>query len=393
MKVLHVLDHSLPLQSGYATRSHSILRALRERGVETVQITSPKHTADGLREETVNGIEYLRSEPVAGEGVTAQLACIRSTRLAVKRVIALERPDIVHAHSPCLNGVAVFGLHVPVIYEMRSSWEDAAVSSGKTSEDSIRYRLSRALETFVIRNANAAVVICEGLARELERRGVAHKVHVVGNAIDPTHLVPAMACDVARVKRQLGLDGKTVLGFFGSFFAWEGLDVLLNAFPSIVARHPHVVLVLVGGGEDEQKLRSMAGALNIAERVRFVGRVAHAEVASYYGAADVMVFPRKRLRLTEMVTPLKPIEAMHLGVLVAASDVGGHRELITHNRTGCLFPADDPAALADSLSRLLDQPERWQIMRDAAHRYVLEQRTWQRMAERYEALYSEILRR
>jgi PEP-CTERM/exosortase A-associated glycosyltransferase len=392
MRVLHVLDHSPPLQSGYAVRSAAILRALNARGIDTVQLTGPKHSREEGVQTTVDGITYVRAPAVEGAGPAAQMKCVQLTRRLVRQLVARERPDLIHAHSPCLNGLAALGAGVPVIYEMRSSWEDAAVSSRKTAEGSARYRLSRALETFTVRRADATVVICRGLADELLRRGVPNEhVHVVGNAIDTDRLAPAPPGSVECLRARFSLGKRVVLGFFGSFFAWEGLDVLMRALPAIVARGHDVVLLLVGGGEQEDALRGLVAEVGMDHRVRFVGRVAHDDVCAFYALADVMVFPRRRMRLTEMVTPLKPIEAMYLGAVVAASDVGGHRELIESDVTGYLFPADDPAALADTVSRVLSERARWPDLRAAARRYVTNERTWARMAQLYERLYAALL--
>jgi PEP-CTERM/exosortase A-associated glycosyltransferase len=384
MKVLHLLDHSLPVQSGYAFRSDAILRALNARGVETVQLTSPKHPAA----EAGAGLTYLRSPAIDGSGAWSQLRCVLGARRVLREVAAREKPDIIHAHSPCLNGIAAMGLGLPVVYEMRSSWEDAAVSSGKTTVGSVRYRASRWLETRTVRKADAVVVICDGLERDVLARGVqSSRITVVGNAIDPATLPPPTNEDIASVRRRYELGDRLVLGFFGSFFAWEGLDELVKAMPTILVGVPDATLLLAGGGEEDRRLRALVGQLGLDARVRFAGRVDHADIPALYGAADLMVFPRRRLRITEMVTPLKPLEAMHLGTIVLASDVGGHRELVRDGDTGYLFPADDPAALASLVLRVVAERSNWAAIRARARSFVETERTWSRMAERYEVLY------
>ena len=137
------------------------------------------------------------------------------------------------------------------------------------------------------------------------------------------------------------MTGKTVVGFAGSFYGYEGLDLLIDALALLAPRHPDLRVLLVGGGMQEAALREQARVRGVADRVVFSGRVPHQEVQRYYDLIDVLAYPRHRMRLTELVTPLKPLEAMAQGRMLVASDVGGHRELIRDGETGVLFPAGD----------------------------------------------------
>jgi glycogen(starch) synthase len=152
-----------------------------------------------------------------------------------------------------------------------------------------------------------------------------------------------------------------------------------------------VHLLLVGGGPQEDALRAQAAALGVADRVRFTGRVSHDVVHNYYSLVDVLVYPRKSMRLTDLVTPLKPLEAMAQGKLVLASDVGGHRELIEPGVTGSLFAADDAAALAQAIVDLLDDRESWESRRAAGRRFVERERTWMRSVARYRDVYQSLV--
>ena len=279
-----------------------------------------------------------------------QWAVIDDTRRRIEQVAERTRPDILHAHSPCLNGIAALQagrkLGIPVVYEMRASWEDAAVDHGTTQEGSLRYRLSRALETWTLRRAEAVTTICEGLRKDILARGIpAERVTVIPNAVNP-EAFPLIGAPDPELEARLGLGDAFTLGFIGSFYGYEGLDTLLEAMPAILEFEPGARVLLVGGGLEEERLKAQAAALGIADRVVFTGRVPHAEVTRYYSLVDLLVFPRKSIRLTETVTPLKPLEAMAQGRLLIASDVGGHRELIRDGVTGRLFRPDDPAALA-----------------------------------------------
>lgn len=396
-RVLHVLDHSLPEHDGYSFRSHSILTNLARSGLEVRAITSPKHGASGSAIESIDGIRYGRSvigTAVETGGVLGQVRTIRGTRTALRDAIRAERPDIVHAHSPCLNGLAALGLGSPLVYEMRSSWEDASVSVGTTHEGSARYRLSRALETWVVGRADAVVVICEGLRHELVSRGIpVDKVSVVPNALsEPMFDRPEPAAADA-IRRRYSLEGKKVIGFFGSFFEWEGVDILLRAMPIVLRDEAEARLLIAGGGRQEAALRELTTELELDRQVVFAGRVEHADIPACYGAADVMAYPRVPHRLTDMVTPLKPLEAMAQGTLVVASNVGGHRELVEDGTTGLLFEAGSHEDLAAKLTAVLRGDVYVDGIAARADDYVRRERRWSAIVDRYTPVYDKVLDR
>jgi len=399
MRVLHVLDHSVPLHSGYSFRTRSILEEQRALGIETFQLTSAKHTRAAPPVEEVEGLRFHRTPPARGLlarlPVLDQWAIVRGLRRRLAEVVAETRPDLLHAHSPCLTALAALpvarALGLPLVYEMRASWEDAAVNHGTCREGDLRYRLTRALETRVLRRADAVTTICEGLREEIISRGIpASKVTVIPNAVDPDGFTFARQSD-ERLAHDLGLAGRRVLGFVGSFYQYEGLHLLLAAMPRVLASMPDARLLLVGGGFEEGALRQQAEALGLGGRVVFTGRVPHDRVQDYYALCDAMVYPRLDLRLTRIVTPLKPLEAMAQGQLVVASDIGGHREMIRDGETGVLFRAGDAGALAAAVTGLLAAPERWPALRDAARRYVEEERTWARSVARYLPVYGRLV--
>ena len=163
--------------------------------------------------------------------------------------------------------------------------------------------------------------------------------------------------------------------------------------PLRLAERPDARLLLVGGGPVEDALRRQAKASPAAKAIRFVGRVPHGQVQRYYSLCDVMAYPRKTSRLTELVTPLKPLEAMAQGKLVAASSVGGHRELIADGVTGTLFAPDDPADCAAALADLLARRGEWDAMRAAAREHISERHDWARNAKRYQPIYQALVKR
>jgi len=395
LKVLHILDHSAPLHSGYTFRTLAILNEQRRLGWETVQLTSSKHYGATADEEDADGFHFFRTRVPDGgwrsKPILNQWAVIHDTERRLQQVVRQTNPDLLHAHSPCLNGIAAIRLGrrlgLPVVYEMRSSWEDAAVDHGTTTEGSVRYRLSRAIETWTLRHADAVTTICEGLRSDILSRGiVSEQVTVIPNAVDPAAF-PVVESPDGPLRQELGLNDAFTLGFVGSFYGYEGLDTLLDALPLILEFEPRTRILLVGGGFEGERLRAHATRLGITDRAIFVGRVPHEQVARYYSLIDLLVYPRKSMRLTETVTPLKPLEAMAQGRLLVASDVGGHRELIRDGATGFLFPPDRPEALAAVVRRVLNSRDRWEALRATGRRWVETERNWQASVARYAAVY------
>lgn len=397
MKILHVLDHSVPLQSGYAFRTLAILREQRRMGYETFHVTSTKHYGATADEEDVEGMRFYRTRARASLlrrlPVLNQAMVSLDTAARVEEIARRMDVDVIHAHSPALNGLAALRvgrrLRLPVVYEMRASWEDAAVDHGTATEGSLRYRASRALETFVFRRVDAITTICEGLRRDIVGRGIAAQlVTVVPNAVDATAFdSPCERSEGACGDLELGPG--PVLGFIGSFYAYEGIDVLLRAMPAVLRVHPQSEVLLVGGGPAEEQLRRLAAELGIAARVHFAGRVPHQLVGQYYSAIDVLVYARHSIRLTETVTPLKPLEAMAMRRMFVASDVGGHLEVVPPDLRVQLFRAGDADDLARVVTHLLANRGDWPRAADAGRRYVEMERNWRNSVRSYERVYAD----
>ncbi|WP_435419294.1 TIGR04063 family PEP-CTERM/XrtA system glycosyltransferase [Parerythrobacter aurantius] len=398
-RVLHVLDHSLPLHSGYTFRTRAILASQQAKGIELRAITGLRHAADGPDVEHIDGLTFHRTRGnVSGPPGVREFREIARLADAIVALAHEWRPDVLHAHSPALCGMAAVRagqrLGIPVVYEIRAFWEDAAVGNGAGSEGSFKYRLTRALENRVVAQADAVFTICHGLREDLVARGhPAGKIGLSPNGVDLSLFGEPAARD-AGLAAQLGIGTGPVIGFIGSFYEYEGLDDLVAAMPLLLReRQPEAQLLLVGGGPVEAALRAQASAGNASDAIVFAGRVPHEEVERYYSLVDILAYPRKRSRLTDLVTPLKPLEAMAQQRIVAASDVGGHRELIEDGVTGTLFAADDPEAIAEALDDLARHRQDWPAMRERAARHVARSHDWARNVDRYQSVYHHLLTR
>lgn len=400
LRILHLLDHSIPLHSGYTFRTRSILQQQRALGWETHHLTSPKQGISKEAFEQVDDLAFYRTAPgtslLARIPALNQLHVIDRLEARLMQVAQEIKPDVLHAHSPALNAIAALRvgrrLGIPVVYEIRAFWEDAAVDHGTSREWGLRYRLTRAMETYALKRVNAATTICEGLRAEIVERGIpSSKVTVIPNAVNIVDFNVNEDRDLELAKR-LGIEGKQVLGFIGSFYAYEGLDILLRALPLMLAKNPSIRVLLVGGGPEAEDLKRLALELGVSDNVIVTGRVPHDEVQRYYNLIDVLVYPRLKMRLTDLVTPLKPLEAMAQGRLVVASDVGGHRELIDDGKTGVLFEAGNPQALSDRVLDLLAAPQRWPALKQAGRAFVENERNWGASVSRYRAVYASVLK-
>ncbi len=398
MRILHLLDHSLPLHSGYSFRTHNILSAQRARGWTTEQVTSTKQDSDKNTPHTVDGITYERSVELPSFKrklpVVHQFAVADDLEHAGAKLVEGVKPDVIQAHSSALNGLAGLRLarrfKLPFVYELRAFWEDAAVDHGHTTEGSLRYRATRVLETYVVRKADAVTTICDGIRQDLIARGLPpEKITVIPNAVNIDKFEISTGKEAAFAE-SLGLGDATVIGFIGSFYAYEGLDLLVESFPAILAAHTNARLLLVGGGFQDDALRAQVDRLGLKDKVVFTGRVPHEEVNRYYDLIDVLAYPRHSMRLTELVTPLKPLESMAQGRLLVASDVGGHKELIQDGVTGSLFKAGSANDLARSVNELLASPEQWPGRISAGRKFVEQERNWNKSISHYKDVYSRL---
>ncbi len=397
MRILHILDHSLPLHSGYVFRTQAIMNEQRNLGYDPILLTTPRQGPCDDPIEKIDG-DYtvyrtqhkidMRHLPIIYREITE----MRATTKRIKDAIDDLKPDFLHAHSPVLNFFPAKKAagNIPVIYEVRGFWEDAAVDHRTTKEGSLRYKISRAMETYAMQKADAVTTICEGLQTDIIARGISpDKVSIIPNAVD-VQAFSALPMADKKLQQSLGLDGAKVLGFIGSFYAYEGLDLVIRTLPKLLKVNHKIKLLLVGGGPQEDTLKALAEALNVQDHVLFTGRVPHETVAEYYALTDILVYPRRNIRLTETVTPLKPLEAMALKLPVLASDVGGHKELITDKHNGRLFKAGDAEDLSRVIIEMIKKPNVLNKYIKNGRQYVENVRNWQNSVHGHHLVYERL---
>lgn len=399
-RVLHLLTNSLPhTTAGYTIRSQQVLAAQRRAGLDARALTRIGYpvTAGVLRAaslDVVDGVPYGRLLPRTGLPRYAddlRAAALRAAGAVVER----DRPGVLHATTDHVNGQLALALRqrygLPVVYEVRGFLEESWRSRrGDVGADSERYRRARELETACMRAADLVVTLGERMRAEIVARGVAaDRVLVAPNAVDASFLGPVPSGRPVRARLGFG-PGDLVLGAVTTLAEHEGLGTLLRAAALLVARGVPARVLLVGDGPAAARLRGLGAELGLGDRLVLAGRVPYGQVRPWYAALDVFVVPRTAARVCQLVTPLKPVEAMGLGLAVVGSDVGGLRDLVAPGRTGLLVRPDDPVALADCLQALHRDPGRGRQLGTAARTEVAATRTWDGVAQRYLTAYRRL---
>lgn len=404
-RVLYLLHNSLPHTSGgYATRSHGLALALRRSGVDLRPVTrlgfpldlKKGAVTDAPDLDLVDGVPYARLATAdRGYGSTPLPQYLADYAEAVIGVATRLRPAILHAASNFMNGVvanfAAAALGLPSIYEVRGLWEITRLSRQPEWGSSDQFQMLRAMETQAAMDASAVITITHALRRELVERGVPEeRISVVPNSVDAERFT-ARPRD-RELEDRLGLAGRVVIGYVGSVVDYEGLDDLLVAL-SLLARRGvrDFAALVVGDGEAMSKLKQLAGELDLRDRILFVGRVPHEEVESYYSLIDIVPYPRKPLPVCEMVSPIKPFEAMAMEKAVVVSDVAALAEIVTDGETGLLFPKGDVEQLSVALERLVLRPELRKELGARARAWVVRERSWSAAAQRVRELYGSLV--
>jgi len=397
--VLHILDYSRPNISGYSLRSDAIIRHQREVGISTSQLTSQRYQEFHALQEDVDDVVYQRTEKSSSIfskiPLISHIEHVFHLAKRIEKAVIADKPDLIQTHSPMLNALAAIKIgkkyNIPVTYEVRAFWEDAAVDTGKTKAGSMRYRLIRYIEQRALQKVDAVSCICEGLKKEIVERGIPiHKVFLTPNAVDVKNFKPLNKRS-SDLEQELKLENKKVVAFIGSFFKYEGLSYAIDAMKIMIKDRNDIHLLLVGAGNELENLKRQTKESGLENYITFTGRVPFEEVSKYYSLANILLFPRESIRLTELVTPLKPLESMAQLKPVAASDIGGHRELIEDGETGFLFPADNPEALAIKVLDIIDDEDLLIHVANQGLDFVNKERTWLNTAKQYLPIYAGLI--
>jgi glycosyltransferase involved in cell wall biosynthesis len=412
-RVLHLVTNALPYaQAGYTLRTHRILRAQRAAGLDPHAVTQWGWPArDGHPEAAhvaaIDGIPYHRLIPSGPIPIEADLRLQRGADAATELARTL-RPSVLHAATDHRNGTVALAVRertgLPVLYEIRGfleeSWAAGATtkadnpSGGDEEEMPERMRLHRDRDTAIMAEADAVATLGETMRAEILARGIpAEKIVLTPNAVDAALLTQHH--DRSAARREFGLgDDEFVVGSVSKLAAYEGFDVLLRAAALLRERGSKVRVLLVGSGPYRGTLDALATELGLGPETLLMPGQVPADVAPRVVAAlDVFVCARVDLRVTRLVTPLKPLEAMAQGRPLVLSDLPALRELVddpSGQVAAELVRPGDASSLAAALDRLRTDSSRCAELTEAGRDVVAERFTWERLAETYRALYARL---
>ncbi len=399
MKILHIFYSTLPSATGGDIRNRDVVESQVEVGIDVVVVSSPFQAPAevGAKVEHFSGIPYHRSFELGGglrisernQGMVVKL------RKALKLIsfgdfitvlARREKPDVIHAHSTFFCALAGWWaarrLGRPLVYEVRSLWEERSVMQQPSLKTRLISRLIRAIETRAMSMADHVVAISEGLCREVQLRGIpAERITLVGNGVNLSRVQVDMPSVVAKPPADW------VFAYIGNLSDIEGLDLMIEAVRSLRVQGWTNPVHFYGGGPAEAALKQLAADV---AGITFHGRFNPADAPAIYASVDVVVNPRRWSPLTDKVTPLKPLEAMAWRKPVITSSVGGMLELVRHGETGVVFEADEVPALAAALTSVTDSPEILPALTERARQFVMDQRSWNANGLTYKALYARL---
>ncbi|MDR7119299.1 glycosyltransferase [Rheinheimera soli] len=401
--LLYCLHQSVPhITNGYATRSHGIATGLQQAGWKVNATTRCGFPWDanisvsgkGYHIEKVDGVSYtacagwsLNKTPLDRYLAETADHFLREAQTSGAEVIVAASNHI--TALPALLAARRLGL--PFIYEVRGLWEVTQASTQPEWMDSDRYHLMKKLESDVASEADLVVTLTEELADELVRRGAQReRIQVVPNAVDAERFTPCTANP--DIIKQLDLKaGIPVIGYAGSAVAYEGLELLLEALAELKKAAVDFYFVLVGDGKVIDTVKAKAAQLKIEDVCRFPGRVPFDQVPQYLACMDIMPIPRLSSDVTEMVSPLKPLEAMAMGKAVVLSDVSPHKVFAGNNERARLFVKNNLASLTQTLKELIDHPEERIRLGKVARAWIEQQRTWNHVTNQYGQYIDQLL--
>jgi glycosyltransferase involved in cell wall biosynthesis len=395
-RLAYVLHHSLPFFSnGYATRGHGMAMGMQAAGLDVICVTRPgfpldikRDLTDAPAQNSIDTVTYHRIAEPKWTGPGRSKTYATDAADALEEAFREHRPQAVIAASNHVNAlpalIAARRCGIPMAYEVRGFWEITNASRDPAAEKSMAHQLKIRLDAKLAVMADQVFTLSHSMKDELIRRKVpASKIVLLPNCCDPDIFIPR-APDTA-LAAQYGLpDDVPVIGYIGSFVDYEGLDDLTRACATL-RREGHIFrLVLVGAPEGaiHDRITKIAETEGLGDWLILPGRVPHDQVEAWYSLIDIAPFPRKPVAVTELVTPLKPLEAMAMEKAVVMSSVAAMAEMVEDGVTGLVFEKGSPPALAAVLARMLEDADLRHSLGQRARTFVKSERTWVKMGKR-----------
>lgn len=395
--ILHVLSKSWTKEiNGYTIRSEAIIKQQKKMGYHPIVVTKL-----GWPEQDFlpNGIVQYEDEGIStvhlyGPNKQFQLNHISFSTYAsqyarkLTDVINKFHPKVIHAASNFQNAFPALAvankLGIPSVYEVRGLWHYTQSSKTPGFENSERYQLHTKYELLCCQMADQVVTICDSLKNHIIELGIPKsKISVVPNGVDTVHFSPIPTSQ--QLIDKYNLEGHLVLGFVGSITVYEGLNYLLEATAELIYHLDRPVkLFIIGDGPALNDLKELATRLNLVDHVIFTGMVSHSEVTEFYSIIDVFPFPRINHKVCQLVTPIKPLEALAMEKIVLISDVAALKEQIIPGQTGLVFQPENVASLVDCIHSI----NQYEYLGVNARKSMIENRDWHQIVKKYHDIYS-----
>lgn len=400
MKVLHVVYQSIPDICGSTIRSKNIVSSQRSLGLEPIVVSSPFQDIQTLDSdfEVIEGIKYYRNSNIfklrvqeGGGNIVQKILkalCIVPFAYRVYRIAKKENVDIIHCHATFFSAFggyfAAKMLKKKWIYEVRSLWDERQKTTSKRRFKKISVQMVKAIETKVMNLSDELVAINSSLKNALVERGVSTKINIVMNA------APKRDFSLLTPIQEKTNDSRLVFAYVGTLTEIEGLELLLTAFETI--SEERALLRIYGRGPKQEVLQERLNKMK-KSNIFLMGGFDHTQVYEIYSSVDCIINPRIKIKLTDTVTPLKPLEALSFKKLFLGSDVGGIKELIKDKKTGLLFEADNIQDLQSKISFILNTYHSIEIKRiiDAGYKDVIARFSWETNAKLYKDIYERQL--
>lgn len=383
-KILFVLNKAYPTISGYTVRSDEIIQTLNKLNFKPVIATrlgwSPileGHTKPNVYKNGYN-VYYIDQSDEYLTYKTPIKDYFQKYTEEIEKIILKEKPDYIYAASNFQNAlpslVAGRNHNIPTIYEVRGMWQYTQSTKNPYFYQSERFYLHEKYEIECCKLADRITCICNSLKNYLIERGIdAKKIDVVSNGVNTEELKPIRKDK--KLEKTYNLNNKIVVGFVGSITDYEGLDYLIEAIKVINEKklyHKEFILFIVGGGNYIDTLKSKVNQLKVANQVIFAGKVSRDMIPKIYSLIDIAPFPRLNTALCQLVTPLKPYEAMAFSKKVLVSDLNALKEMVVPNVNGMIFKSNNLNDLVHALLEIVDKDE----ISDVSREWVKKNKDW-----------------
>ena len=366
-RIAYVVSHGQSYATnGYAVRTQGVAAALNSQGLETLCFVRPgrpwelNQSASVKPEEVIDGVRYIHTRwSTAHVGEKAHL---EASVKAFVELFTTYRPEAVIAASNWIVGlpawIAATQLGLPFYNEVRGFWELSREAREPGYIDNPEFKKETERDSFVAKKAEAVFTLNHAMKAELVKRGVdEQRIALVPNGVSQP---PEIKSADPVLKQKLGINKEEkVISYIGSFSAYEGLDTLLDSCAKLVQQGEKIKLLLVGDDQpltlklsDSSKTKSLSDQPWVIQ----VGRVPHEQVGDYYALVDTIVIPRKKLKVCDIVPPMKAVEALAYGKRLLVSDVEALKEYADNYDSIVNFEAGKHVSLIRALQGSLKLP-------------------------------------